>query len=95
MVPGAALKIIEAFTEQTNHRRQLEQAVVLGSERRAQRGQILAFILVLVAIAGGLCLGLAANAAAGSALAVAGLGGGVALYVVGGRTPHDDKMGDP
>lgn len=39
VVPGSAKVIVDAFQDQTNHRRDLERAVVSGSDGRSGRGQ--------------------------------------------------------
>lgn len=90
VVPGSASKIVDAFVEQGNHRRQLERQLVVGTERRADLGQRLVFtFLVLVVVLGGV-VALAENGAAGALIITAGLGSGVALYILGGRTPHEE-----
>lgn len=91
VVPGCAAQIIQAFTEQGSHRRDLEKAVVHGSERRANRGQILVFILLIVVVLGGLAIAEFQNAIAGASIVGAALAGGIALYIIGGRSPDEGK----
>lgn len=50
VVPGMAQQLIEAFTQQGEHRRRLEDKAVTAQLRRADRGQWMAFVLALIAI---------------------------------------------
>src|SRR5665647_108026 len=53
VVPGCAEKIVDAFVQQSAHRRSLESMVVSGSEARANRGQWLIYSLLLLVVVGG------------------------------------------
>jgi uncharacterized membrane protein len=53
VVPGSAERIITQFEEQGRHRRTLEKVVVTGNERRANRGQISATVIVIFGILSG------------------------------------------
>lgn len=89
VVPGCAEKIVDAFVQQSAHRRSLESMVVSGSEARANRGQWLIYSLLLLVVVGGIVVALRSTGLGGAAIITAGLGGGVALYVLGGRASAD------
>lgn len=88
LVPGSAQIMWSNFDDQSQHRRELEKAVVLGSEKRADKGQFIAAFLLIVAIAAGVVVAVTANAAAGAAIVIGALGSGTAVYIAGGRTPE-------
>ena len=90
VVPGSAHLIVKAFVDQGDHRRSLEQKVVGGSETRAARGQFLVYTFLMVVVIGGIVVALHESGFAGATIITAGLGSGVALYVLGGRKPHDE-----
>lgn len=56
VIPGGAERILAMAERQQAHRQDLESTVVKGNVRAELRGQILAFILGLVAIGGGIAL---------------------------------------
>ena len=56
IAPGLAERIVEMAEQQSAHRRDLEKKVVYANERRAQIGQILAFIIAFAGIAAGVYL---------------------------------------
>ncbi len=85
--PGLAKTIVDTFAAQSTHRRELEAIVVDGSERRADRGQIIVASLVALVILSGLWVALTSNGYAGAAMITAALAGGVWLYHIGGRPP--------
>jgi uncharacterized membrane protein len=87
VVPGCAADIIRAFTSQILHRHATERLVLEGSERRANRGQIIVSVLVAMVVLSGLAVALTSNGYAGAAMITAGLGSGVWLYHIGGRPP--------
>lgn len=89
--PDAVRIILGQFDEQGRHRRALEAEVVRGTERRADRGQVLAAWLVLAGVASGVAIATAASApVAGAGLASAAIGSGAFVFLVGGRPPRDD-----
>lgn len=73
------------FDEQSQHRRELEKAVVTNSESRANRGQFIAMILILAAMFCGLIIALEVNAYAGGGVIGASIVSGAAIYIAGGR----------
>lgn len=90
VVPGSGAKIIDSFVDQGKHRRQLEKAVVEGSEKRADRGQLLVFAFLTFVVICGLVVAIREDGAAGALIITAGLGSAVGLYFIGGRTPKDE-----
>lgn len=48
--------IIDSFVKQSEHRRHIEKVTVESRARISERGQIFAFILILVALVGSFCL---------------------------------------
>jgi uncharacterized membrane protein len=56
LLPGATKLLFENFVNQSNHRMDLEKETIQKDIKRADRGQIMAFILGLVALSGGIYL---------------------------------------
>jgi len=50
MHPGTAKIILDSYTAQVNHRMALEDAVIKGDNKRANRGQIISAVLVFVCV---------------------------------------------
>lgn len=90
MCPGAAAKIIDAFEAQGAHRRELESTIVHGSERRANRGQILGFVIALIFLAASVWVILAGYPVPGLILGGADLVALVTVFVIGRRTENGD-----
>jgi hypothetical protein len=90
-VPGCAEKIVNAFVERSSHRRALESLIVNGSETRANRGQWLIYSFLLLVVVGGIVVALRSDGWGGAAITTAGLGGGVALFILGGRNESDGE----
>jgi uncharacterized membrane protein len=57
LIPGTAQRIFERFEKQSDHRMQLERAVVMGNSRRASIGQGAAFLLSAMIIGSATWLG--------------------------------------
>lgn len=55
--PGAAGIIFNELTQQGEHRRSLEKTAVTSQERRTNRGQWMAFLIVLATLGGAIYLG--------------------------------------
>lgn len=91
VLPGSAERIMTQFEDQGQHRRQLEAIVVGGSERRAERGQWLGFILILAAIICGTVVAVAKDARYGAAMVGAALASGAVIYIVGGRVDRGSE----
>lgn len=88
--PRAARIIFDNFDEQGRNRRDLEQKIVTGSERRADRGQIIGAAFFFAALVSGVIIALAADPKAGAGIIIAALASGSFIYVVGGRPPKPD-----
>lgn len=82
--------ILGTFNEQGIHRRNLEERLFTGAEKRSTIGQWLGFTLFGGAILGGCVLVGLGHDTAGAAIASAGLGSGALVYVVGGRSPKSE-----
>jgi uncharacterized membrane protein len=90
VVPGAAERIISAFERQSEHRHDLEQRVIDGSESRSGIGQWLAFIVLMTGVIGGCIVAATGEPVAGGTIAGVAFTGGVLSYLVGGRPPKAD-----
>lgn len=90
VLPGAAERIMKQFEDQGAHRRELEQVVVRGSERRGDLGQWLAFVLMLSGVVGGCIVALAGEAKAGAGIGAAAFASGTLIYILGGRLSQSD-----
>jgi uncharacterized membrane protein len=88
--PGTAAIIIGTYQAQSEHRRHLERKVVEGSERRANLGQVLGFIVLLLTILVGGVVALRGEAAAGATIVGVAVGSGALVYVVGGRPSRSE-----
>lgn len=84
LYPDAPQLVFQNFDKQSEHRRQMESIFVKGNEKRANRGQWLAFSLVVVAFAVGLVSVIVGQAATGGVIVTAAFAGGVILYIAGG-----------
>lgn len=85
LYPQAPEIVFEQFRKQGDHRREMEAKYMRGSERRANIGQWLAFILVLAVVASGVIAIIAGNPVAGSSIIGVALGGGILLAISGAR----------
>lgn len=56
VVPGAARRMIESWERQTQHRHSLERQMVASNITNRSRGQIMAFVIAMTAIVGGIVL---------------------------------------
>jgi hypothetical protein len=88
--PRAARIIFDNFDEQGRNRRDLEQKIVTGSERRADRGQLIGAAFFFFVVLCGLIIALAADPVAGAGVIGAAVASGAIIYVVGGRPPKPD-----
>lgn len=91
VVPGSAERILTQFEEQGRHRRELEQTVVRGSERRGNLGQWLAFVLLMTGIIGGCVVAAVGYQKAGVGIAGGAFACGALTYVIGGRIKRDSE----
>ena len=83
MVPGSAKTIVDKFADQSDHRREIERIVVVGNDKRANRGQWMAFVIAMTAIVGGIYLSANDKSTAGLVLVISGIVGLVAVFITG------------
>ena len=83
VVPGAALRILNMAEQQSNHRIQMEKAVVSGDSRRSYVGILAAFILSAMVIVGGIYLIVNGHDWAGATLIGLDLVGLAGVFVYG------------
>ena len=95
LYPEAPKIVFDAFRDQGQHRREMETKYMHGSERRANIGQFLAFILVGAVIGAGFYAISQGQAAAGATIITVGFGGGVVLVVAGARQPSAGPVRKP
>jgi uncharacterized membrane protein len=95
ILPGSARRFFELAEMQSEHRRSLETKMVERSLNRQDRGQIMAFVLALIAILGGIAMVFADKDAAGLATIIAAAGGIAGIFIANraaeGRAPDDDE----
>lgn len=91
LVPGSAQIMWNNFDEQSQHRRELEKKVVVASEDRANRGQIIAAGLIVLAIVAGVVIALAVNAYVGGGVVLGSIVSGAAIYIAGGKAQVQDS----
>jgi len=56
LYPGVTKVILDTYVKQVEHRISIERTVIEGDNKRASRGQVMAFILGFIAIGGGVIL---------------------------------------
>jgi hypothetical protein len=84
LYPDAPRLVFENFDKQSTHRREMEKVFLEGNETRANRGQWLAYSLVVLAFAAGTLAIIFGQAGAGATIITAAFAGGVILYIAGG-----------
>lgn len=94
VVPGSAQTIVDAFADQTRHRRDLEKAVVTGSEGRSGRGQWMAFTALMTGTVGGCVVAATGEPAAGAGIVGAAFASSAITYALGGRPPKNQPDDD-
>lgn len=62
-----------------------------GSERRANTGQVLAFVLLLTGVAGGCVVAAVGEGLAGATIAGGAFACGALTYLIGGRISRDER----
>lgn len=85
VLPGAAERIVRLAELEAGHRCQIEARLVQTDLRRAERGQILAFVLAATMVSGGFILVVAGRRAEGLALMVLTAAGLVTSFVIARR----------
>lgn len=87
--PGAAKIIFDQWQRQTQHRQRLEYETITSQEKRADRGQVMAFIIVMTVTVGGFVLIGLGHSVAGTIASIGGLAGLLTLFF--GRRSKTDK----
>jgi uncharacterized membrane protein len=91
IAPGSANIIVSQFVEQSAHRIHLEKTVIEGDNKRAFRGQWMAFCIGLAGLTVG-CIGLfTGHAYEGSIIATATLGGLAASFLYGTKSRREER----
>lgn len=83
VVPGSGQLIVQKFAQQSDHRRELEAVVVKGNDRRANRGQWMAWSLSAMALLGGTYLIATGKPTAGLVAIIGAISGLVIVFVTG------------
>ena len=83
LIPNGAERIMAMAESQLQHRQSLESVVVKGNVRAETRGQVFAFALGLVAIAGGIWLIASGNSALGLASIITAFTALASVFVYG------------
>lgn len=89
VLPGAAAAILEMAANQSAHRRELEQSLVQGAIRRADRGLRYGFVTVLAVLLCGVVLVLTGHPTQGAMVLSVSLPTLGAVFVYGRRTLPD------
>jgi uncharacterized membrane protein len=89
--PSAPRIILDEFRAESRHRRSMEREIVKGENRRADRGQVFALVIIVVGltISGFLIQG--GHEAAGGFIGGLDLLGTAALFLTGARARHRDE----
>lgn len=83
IVPGLANTLVGKFTQQTDHRIEIESIVVKGNDKRSTRGQWMAYSLAMAAIVGGIYLIANDKPTAGLVAIISAISGLVVVFVTG------------
>lgn len=90
VVPGSGRDIFDEFKAQGEHRRNMEALLVRGNERRADRGQWMAFLIVIFFLGTSVWLIREGHETAGIILGSVDLTALVTVFIVG-RLPKRKK----
>lgn len=88
--PGTASYLMRAADEQRRHRFSVETALIHGSERRRDRGQLLSAALAVIGLSGAIALGLYGNSWVAGLLAVVAVGGPLAAQTMAGMIARQE-----
>lgn len=87
--PGAAAMIFGEFESQSRHRREMERRIIVGNQRRASIGQILAFVIALAFLGVSAWLIAAGHGIEGAVLGTVDLTALVTVFIVGRSAPEE------
>ena len=91
VIPGSANRILELVERQSEHRMQMEKALISGDSRRSYLGLIAGFILSGVVICGGIYLVATDHDWAGASMIGVSLVGLASVFVYGSRGRGDEQ----
>ena len=91
VLPGAANRILEMVGRQSEHRIQMEKAIIEGGAKRAYLGIAAAFALSVMVIGGGIFLISSGHDWAGVCLIGLNLVGLASVFVYGSKSRKDDQ----
>ena len=83
LAPGATNRILTVFEEQSKHRQILEKGVISRDIKRADTGQVLAFIIAMTGIIGGFLLLLIGKDVAGLSSVIASIAALLTAFFAG------------
>ena len=83
IIPGAAERIIAMAEQETSHRQDMEQTIVINEYREARRGQIFAVVIGSLAIISGAIISVQGAQWAGIAIGGGGVIGLVSVFILG------------
>ena len=91
VVPGSANRILQLVERQSEHRMEMEKALIDGDSRRSYLGLIAGFLLSGVVIGGGIFLVATDHDWAGASMIGVSLVGLASVFVYGSRGRGDDQ----
>lgn len=86
IVPGAADRILKMAEEQSRHRRKMESEMLVASIRAERVGQILGFLIFLVALVAGIVLMILGKDAIGLITSLGSLAAIIGLFIYSRNT---------
>ncbi len=92
VLPGLAERIVTQAENQSQHRMALEKTIIEGDSKRADRGQILGFILALTLIFSGVFLIRDDHDWAGTAIIGTGAASLVGTFVYGSNQRSNERL---
>lgn len=92
LYPGTARILMETYEKQVNHRIDIETKVIESGIKNSRRGQIMAFILGLIAITGGIVLIALGKSAQGIAAVITALAALTGVYIGGNISKKKERI---
>ena len=89
--PGTTRIILETYQKQVEHRIAIEKTVIEGDTRRANIGQVMAFILSLITIVGGFILVVLGKDILGIAAIISSLATLLGVFMYGAHTRRKER----
>jgi Predicted membrane protein len=91
LYPGTTRILLETYQRQVAHRIEIEENVIRGDTRRADNGQIMAFILALVTIIGGFVLVILGKSIIGISSILGALATLLGVFMYGTRSRRKER----